>query len=80
MCRVCQFIQNCFDQLYYPVEHIAWARDTGILKGNSSKLWGVGSVFWVISLSLGIIMSLRKLFLLRQKDKKSLLKNSFKNG
>ena len=69
ICRVFQVIQNCFDQLYYPVEHIAWARDVGILKGTSTKLWTIGSFCWVISLSLGVLVHLRKLLLLRKQNK-----------
>ncbi len=63
-----QVVQNIADQSYYPLEHIAWARDVGILKGASDTLWGAGSILWVISLSMGILSAMRKLFLLREEE------------
>ncbi|XP_065054925.1 peroxisomal membrane protein 11C-like [Rhopilema esculentum] len=74
VCRVLQVIQNFVDQLYYPVEHLAWARDVGLLKGSSNKLWSFGCLLWVISLTMGILSSIRKLVAsknMSEKDTKS---------
>ena len=56
------------DQMYYPIEHIAWARDLKICKGDSSQLWDVGCGLWVMSLTFGIMKTLRKLCLLEKQE------------
>ena len=69
ICRKLQLIQNCCDQLYYPLEHIAWARDVAILSGRSDKFWGLGCCLWVVSLLMGIFNAVRKLHMLHKKVK-----------
>ncbi|NXT82074.1 PX11C protein, partial [Zapornia atra] len=60
---------NLANQLYYPCEHIAWAADVGIVRVSSQKWWTVSTGLWAFSLLLGILRSLRILFLLRSKLK-----------
>lgn len=67
-CRYLQVLQNMADQMYYPIEHIAWARDLKICKGDSSQLWDVGCGLWVMSLTFGIMKTLRKLCLLEKQE------------
>lgn len=54
------------DQLFFPVEHLAWARDVKILRGSSSSLWHASLLLWATSLVLTILRSLRKISLLQQ--------------
>ncbi|KAG8454694.1 hypothetical protein GDO86_001060 [Hymenochirus boettgeri] len=61
-------ITNISDQLYYPCEHIAWAADSGVIQAKSEKWWMVSTVFWGLSLILGIVKSLRSLLLLRRNN------------
>eukprot|EP00794_Sanderia_malayensis_P013992 gene13992-15450_t len=67
--RVFQIIQNSVDQLYYPIEHVAWARDVGLLKGKSDHLWYFGCALWAISLSMSILTTIRKILLLKAEAK-----------
>ncbi|KAK3886826.1 hypothetical protein Pcinc_009051 [Petrolisthes cinctipes] len=55
------------DQLFFPMEHIAWARDIKVLKGNSSYFWHASLLLWGLSLVLSILRSLRVIFLLKRK-------------
>uniref|UniRef100_A0A0N7ZBF0 Uncharacterized protein n=1 Tax=Scylla olivacea TaxID=85551 RepID=A0A0N7ZBF0_SCYOL len=43
------------DQLFFPVEHLAWARDVKILRGSSSSLWHASLLLWAASLVLTIL-------------------------
>ncbi|XP_045117757.1 peroxisomal membrane protein 11C-like isoform X2 [Portunus trituberculatus] len=56
------------DQLFFPVEHLAWARDVKILRGSSSSLWHASLLLWATSLVLTILRSLQKIFLLKQNN------------
>ncbi|CAM2109097.1 unnamed protein product [Caretta caretta] len=60
-------LSNLADQLYYPCEHVAWAADADVIRTNSHKWWTLSTAFWVLSLVLGIVRSLRILFQLRRK-------------
>uniref|UniRef100_A0A1B6JQ36 Peroxisomal membrane protein 11C n=1 Tax=Homalodisca liturata TaxID=320908 RepID=A0A1B6JQ36_9HEMI len=62
--QVCGVIVNILDQLYYPLEHVAWAADKGILSQNSEKWWLASNVCWALSLYFNIARSLRYLHLL----------------
>lgn len=69
--RVLQVVNNVVDQIYYPVEHIAWLRDVKVLRGNSSGLWNVSLLLWGFSLCLTIFRSLRRIAILKQQTKKA---------
>lgn len=58
---------NVADQLYYPCEHVAWAADTGVIRGRSQRWWAASTALWGLSLLLGTLRSLRILFQLRRK-------------
>ncbi|XP_030322186.1 peroxisomal membrane protein 11C isoform X3 [Calypte anna] len=50
---------NLANQLYYPCEHVAWAADVGIIRGESRKWWVLSTVFWALSLLVGILRELQ---------------------
>ncbi|XP_034972923.2 peroxisomal membrane protein 11C isoform X2 [Zootoca vivipara] len=45
---------NVADQLYYPCEHLAWAADAKVIRGDSGKWWVLSTLLWATSLLLGI--------------------------
>ncbi|KAK7484619.1 hypothetical protein BaRGS_00024145 [Batillaria attramentaria] len=53
--RPLEVLSGLLNQLYYPVEHIAWLRDKEILPGNSGLLWLLGLCIWACSLFTEII-------------------------
>ena len=48
-------------QLYYPVEHLAWAADNQVLPLTSSHLWTVAILLWIIPLLTSLLRLLLKL-------------------
>ncbi|XP_071514703.1 peroxisomal membrane protein 11C-like isoform X3 [Panulirus ornatus] len=50
-----EVVNTLVDQLYFPVEHIAWARDIKVLRGSSKTLWNVSVLLWGLSLVLTIL-------------------------
>ncbi|XP_009980528.1 PREDICTED: peroxisomal membrane protein 11C, partial [Tauraco erythrolophus] len=65
--RALSVLCNVANQLYYPCEHVAWAADAGVIRVGSQKWWALSTALWAVSLLLGILRSLRVLFLLRRK-------------
>ena len=59
--RVLGVAQNVFDQLYYPLEHIAWACDAGLIKRPSAFYWVASIAAWGLSLCTSIVTILIKL-------------------
>ncbi|XP_065334914.1 peroxisomal membrane protein 11C-like [Cloeon dipterum] len=59
--RILGIMSNIVDQLYYPLEHIAWASDNKLisLKSGSDSWWLASTVCWCISLYLQLLRSLR---------------------
>nr|XP_012220425.1 PREDICTED: LOW QUALITY PROTEIN: peroxisomal membrane protein 11C [Linepithema humile] len=59
--RWSQVIQNMIDVIYSPVEHICWAGQHNIVSINNNK-WDVATTwFWIFSLHLSLLRSLRLL-------------------
>lgn len=48
-------------QLYYPVEHIAWAADNQLLAVNSTPLWTMSIILWALPLLIALIRTLKQL-------------------
>lgn len=48
-------------QLYYPVEHVAWAADNQLLPVNSAPLWTMTVVLWALPLLITLIRTLKEL-------------------
>nr|XP_034972922.1 peroxisomal membrane protein 11C isoform X1 [Zootoca vivipara] len=67
---------NVADQLYYPCEHLAWAADAKVIRGDSGKWWVLSTLLWATSLLLGIARSLRILCRLRRRRQKQASKDS----
>ena len=63
---------------FYPLEHIAWARDKKLLHGKSDKLWDWSLYCWIGSLIACIVRDLWLLRKLHQQEKnKSLSRSEF---
>lgn len=59
--RWSQVIQNVVDIIYSPIEHIAWAGQHNIVSINIDK-WDLTTTwFWIVSLHLSLLRSLRLL-------------------
>ncbi|XP_064088547.1 peroxisomal membrane protein 11C-like isoform X1 [Macrobrachium nipponense] len=69
--RLLKLVNNIFDMLYYPVEHIAWLQDMKVLRGKSQGLWNLCIVIWAISLSLTIVRALHQISILKQQKAKT---------
>ncbi|KAL6263023.1 hypothetical protein P5V15_005819 [Pogonomyrmex californicus] len=64
--RWTQVIQNIIDIIYSPIEHIAWAGQHNIVSINIDK-WNLATTwFWIISLHLSLLQSLRVLHKLQK--------------
>ncbi|XP_021357786.1 peroxisomal membrane protein 11C-like [Mizuhopecten yessoensis] len=59
--RILQLIGNFVNQLYYPVEHIAWLGSKNIINVESGKYMLFGLMIWVTSLTTEITKSLIKI-------------------
>lgn len=53
-------------QLYYPVEHIAWAADLKFISVSSYQFWTIAVVLWGVSLLINCIQNI--LFLIKTAD------------
>jgi len=62
-------IRNFADQLFYPIEHIAWASDQQIVHLDSSSWWYSSTFLWLLSLYLNLLKVIRSLFILQRKKK-----------
>ncbi|XP_077778100.1 peroxisomal membrane protein 11C isoform X3 [Podarcis muralis] len=71
---------NVADQLYYPCEHLAWAADAKVIRGDSGKWWVLSTLLWATSLLLGIARSLRILCQLRRRRPKQASKDSLRRA
>ncbi|XP_046555818.1 peroxisomal membrane protein 11C-like isoform X2 [Haliotis rubra] len=77
--RVCELGSNLVNQLYYPVEHIAWCADKQILNIKSGSLWLAGLILWAISLTLQAFKCLLTIAKLK-KSASRLKKQSYENS
>ncbi|XP_048832640.1 peroxisomal membrane protein 11C isoform X2 [Brienomyrus brachyistius] len=64
-------INNLADQLYYPLEHIAWAADARLIGVKSARWWTLSTLMWAVSLLMNILRSVRVILLLRKKMRKN---------
>ena len=55
MVRYLEVANIVVDQLFFPVEHLAWARDAKLLQGSSSPFWHASLLLWAASLVLTIL-------------------------
>ncbi|KAK2586088.1 hypothetical protein KPH14_008373 [Odynerus spinipes] len=53
--------------IYNPIEHIYWAGENQILSVNYEKLDNITTWFWIVSLCLSLVKSLRKINQLKMK-------------
>ncbi|EDO38486.1 predicted protein [Nematostella vectensis] len=73
MLRVTKILSNTAIQIFYPVEHIAWARDNKIIHGDSARLYALSVYCWLVSLCLDALQSVWSL--LQERNKYSQHKN-----
>lgn len=59
--RSVELMQIAVDIVFGPVEHISWAGERKLIKINHEKWDNASSWFWIISLHLSLMKSLRKL-------------------
>jgi len=71
--RWSQVLSNFIDQLYYPLEHVAWAADKQIISVSSTPWWVLAIGAWALSLYIGIVRAVRSITILRKQ--KDILKN-----
>jgi len=57
--RISMLLSNLINTCYYPVEHLAWASDRGLIKLDSSPLWKITSYCWATTTYLGIVRTVR---------------------
>ena len=48
--RNLQLLSNFANQLYFPLEHIAWFADKKLIHRQSTNWWTAGTVAWAVSL------------------------------
>lgn len=48
--RFCGLAVNLLDQVYYPLEHVAWAADCKLLKIKSDPWWTASTICWALSM------------------------------
>lgn len=65
--RLLGVVQNIFDQIYYPVEHIAWAADKRLIKAESGIFSMAGIVLWAASCYISIARSVMMMSHLQRK-------------
>lgn len=80
--RWVELLQIAVDIVFNPVEHICWAGEHKIVKINTESWDNATTWFWIVSLHLSLIKSLRKINKSGIHMKKKISKNtkSFKNG
>lgn len=59
--KVLELVSAVAYQLYYPVEHMAWMADVGIVSYSSESLWSMACYLWGIGILASLISHLRKL-------------------
>ncbi|KAJ9598379.1 hypothetical protein L9F63_010901 [Diploptera punctata] len=63
--RIIGVLTNVADQLYFPLEHIAWASDQKIISVKSTPWWTASTVCWAVSLYLGLLKAVRHMAILQ---------------
>jgi peroxin-11C len=65
---------NVIDQVYYPIEKVAWLAENRLVTGLDNNQWDtISSIFWVASIYLTLMRSLRYVSVL-QKHKTCVMK------
>ncbi|KAH0814513.1 hypothetical protein GEV33_008281 [Tenebrio molitor] len=65
---------NVIDQVYYPIEKVAWLAENRLVTGVDNNKWDtISSIFWVASIYLTLMRSLRYVSVL-QKHKTCVMK------
>lgn len=66
------WLNNLADQIFFPLDHVAWAIDSGLISGSSGgggNPWGDGATyFWAASLLCNIAKAARCLVILKEDE------------
>ncbi|XP_069674973.1 peroxisomal membrane protein 11C isoform X2 [Periplaneta americana] len=57
-------LTNVADQLYFPLEHVAWAADHRLVSFRSTYWWTASTTCWAMSLYFSLLKTLRSLGIL----------------
>ncbi|PSN58400.1 Peroxisomal membrane protein 11C [Blattella germanica] len=63
--RILGVLTNAVDQLYFPLEHIAWASDHKLVSFRSTNWWTASTICWALSLYLNLVKTVRYLTILQ---------------
>ncbi|KAL3885369.1 hypothetical protein ACJMK2_025440 [Sinanodonta woodiana] len=79
--RMIQILSNITNQLYFPIEHVAWLIDKKVvnLSSTSTPWWLASIALWAVSLVLDILRSL-VLILKKRRESQRLRKESHLNA
>ncbi|XP_003737000.1 peroxisomal membrane protein 11C [Galendromus occidentalis] len=67
--RAVSVIKNIADQLFFPVEHLAWLADKRIVRTrHTNRLWVASKFLWAFSLYCGCLKAVRTLNALQRKQ------------
>lgn len=59
-------VNNLLDQLYYPLEHIAWAADLVMIHADGNVWWNRAIAVWASSLYISMMRAIRIIILLEK--------------
>lgn len=60
--KLTELVDSLCTQLYYPVEHVAWAADQQLVAVNSTPIWTVAIILWALPLLITLMRTLKQLF------------------
>lgn len=63
--RLSELVNSLCTQLYYPMEHVAWAADEGLLTLDSTPIWTGAIILWALPLLITLIQHVKQLRTLR---------------
>jgi len=55
MDRIFSLLSNIVNQLFYPIEHIAWAAEKGLISTTAAPWWFASLLTWITSLLINIL-------------------------
>ena len=53
--RIFGILSNIVNQIFFPIEHIAWAADKGLLSVTAAPWWFASLLTWITSLLINIL-------------------------
>ncbi|XP_072174000.1 peroxisomal membrane protein 11C-like [Diadema setosum] len=78
--QVIGVLQNIVNQLFFPIEHIAWAADNKLIDIPAGRWWTLSVTAWLTALCLGIIKSSGTLLELQEQKRMGLKQEKSSHG